>query len=153
MSNEAKLFSGERNAVLLKKKFSQDHACTFNLFYYPFDTQVHWLAKTWIYLTPYVIRLYWTNFWLPTVHVQHNIFEKPFLQKLVAHIVMLLLAPFSFKFVNHSRHSETLNFWKNPNSTSFSFDCSNLTIFKHTSKTHCASNNWPILTQKVPKEG
>merc|ERR1719266_3267323 len=40
LSNEAQLFSGEKNAVLLTRKFSQDHACNFNLFYYPFDTQV-----------------------------------------------------------------------------------------------------------------
>ena len=39
-SNEARLFSGEKNAVLLSRKFSQEHACNFNLFYYPFDTQV-----------------------------------------------------------------------------------------------------------------
>ena len=25
---------------------------------------------------PYSIRMYWTNFWQPTDHVQHNIFEK-----------------------------------------------------------------------------
>lgn len=40
LSNEARLFSGDKNAVLLKRKFSQDHACNFNLFYFPFDTQV-----------------------------------------------------------------------------------------------------------------
>ena len=39
-SNEARLFSGEKNAVLLTRKYSQEHACNFNLFYYPFDTQV-----------------------------------------------------------------------------------------------------------------
>ena len=27
-----------------------------------------------------------------------------------------------------------------------------MSIFKHISKTHCVSNNWPILTQKVPNE-
>ena len=31
------------------------------------------LAKTWIYLSPYVWR---TNFWQPIVHIQQNIFEK-----------------------------------------------------------------------------
>ena len=25
---------------------------------------------------PYSIRMYWMNFWQPTVHVQQNIFEK-----------------------------------------------------------------------------
>ena len=43
LSNEARLFSGDKNAVLLKRKFSQDHACNFNLFYFPFDTQVHYI--------------------------------------------------------------------------------------------------------------
>lgn len=44
LSNEARLFSGGKNAVLLTRRFSQDHACNFNLFYYPFDTQVIILA-------------------------------------------------------------------------------------------------------------
>ena len=39
-----------------------------------------------------------------------------------------------------------------PKSTTFSFDDKDLLIFKHISKTHCASNNWPIGAQKVPKE-
>ena len=34
----------------------------------------------------------------------------------------------------------------------FSLDSSDLSIFKHTSKTHCDSNNWSIWAQKVPKE-
>ena len=40
----------------------------------------HWLAKTWIYLTPYVIRMYSTNFWQPTVHVQQNISGKTIIE-------------------------------------------------------------------------
>ena len=53
------------------------------------------------------IRMYWTNFWQPTVHVEQYIFEKKLLEKLVAHIFTLLLAPFASKLVNYSRHSET----------------------------------------------
>ena len=72
------------------------------------------------------------------------------LYKLVAHIFMLLLAPFTSKLANYSR--PTLNFRKNSKSTTFSFENSDLSIFQLFSKTHCASNNWPIWTQKVPKE-
>ena len=39
-----------------------------------------------------------------------------------------------------------------PKSTTFSFDDKDLLIFKHISKAHCASNNWPIWAQKVQKE-
>ena len=38
--------------------------------------RIHCLTKTWFYLTPYVIRMYWTSFWQPTFHVQQNVFEK-----------------------------------------------------------------------------
>ena len=40
--------------------------------------------------------------------------------------------------VNYSRHSEILNFRKNSKSTSFSFENSDFTVFKHFSKIHCA---------------
>ena len=43
-------------------------------------------------------------------------------------------------------------FGRIPKLTTFSFEDSQLSIFKHTLKTHCTSNNWPILAQKVPKE-
>ena len=82
----------------------------------------------------------------------NKIFLKTLLQKLVAHISMLFLALFASKFVNQSRHSETLNFRKNSKLTSFSFENSDFTVFKHFSKTHCASQNWPVWTQKGPKE-
>ena len=71
---------------------------------------------------------------------------------MVAHIFTLLLAPFASKSVHYSRRSETLNFRKNSKSTTFSFDSNDLSIFKHTSNTHCVSNKWPIWTQKVQKE-
>ena len=78
------------------------------------------------------------NFWLPTVHLQQNIFEK-LLLKLIAHIFALLLAPFASKLINYLRHSESLYIRKNS-------EIDDLSISKHTSKTHCASNNGPILT-------
>ena len=106
---------------------------------------IHCLAKTRIYLTPY---------WIfdSRTFMNNKIFLKKLLHKMVAHIFKLLLAAFASKFVNYSRHSETLNFRKNSKSTSFSFENSNFTVFKHFSKTHCASKNWPFWTQKVPKE-
>ena len=39
-----------------------------------------------------------------------------------------------------------------PKSTTFSFNNSDFSISKHSSKTSCASNNWPIWAQKVPKD-
>ena len=83
--------------------------------------------------------------------VYKNVFLKKLLCKLVAHVYMLLLAPFESKLVNQSRRSETF-FRKNSKSTSFSFENSDFTVLIYFSKTHCTSNNWPIWTQKVPKE-
>ena len=40
LPREARLFSGEQNSITLQRKYTQEHACNFNLFYYPFDTQV-----------------------------------------------------------------------------------------------------------------
>ena len=59
----------------------------------------------------YVICMYWTKFWQPTVNVQQNIFEKV-LQKFVLHNFTLLLAPSASKLVNYSRHSEYINIRK-----------------------------------------
>ena len=40
LPREARLFSGESNSIRLQRKYTQQYACNFNLFYYPFDTQV-----------------------------------------------------------------------------------------------------------------
>ena len=56
---------------------------------------------------------------------------------LVAHIFTLLLTPFASKMVNYLRHSETSNFRKNLNSTSFSFKNSDFTVFKHFVRKRC----------------
>ena len=87
------------------------------------------------------IRMYWTNFWQPNVHIQQNTLKIKLLLKLVVHIFTLLLPPFASKLVNYSWHSEILNFRKNSKSTTFSFENSDLTIFQPFSKTHCASND------------
>ena len=68
------------------------------------------LAKTWIYLTTYVCpeRIFDSR---PFMY--NKILLKRLLQKLVAHIFTLLLAPFASKLVNYSRHGESLkNVWK-----------------------------------------
>ena len=71
----------------------------------------------------------------------NKIFLLKILQELVAHIFTLLLPPFAFKLVNHSRRSETLNFRKKSKSTSFSFENIDFTVFIHFSKTPCALNS------------
>ena len=35
---------------------------------------------------PYSIRIYWTNFWQPTVHVQKNVFEKTLIKDGSSHL-------------------------------------------------------------------
>ena len=63
------------------------------------------------------------------------------LLKFVAHIFTLLLAPFWSKLVNHSRHSESLNFNKNWKSTTLSFEYSESSMSKDSSKTQTALKN------------
>ena len=45
----------------------------------------------------------------------------------------------------------SLNNRKNSKSSTFSFENGDLSTFKHSSKAHCASNNWPLWTQKYQK--
>ena len=45
LSREARLFSGSENSLELSKKLTQNYPCQFDLFYYPFDTQVLELKK------------------------------------------------------------------------------------------------------------
>ena len=78
-----------------------------------------------------------------SVHVcNERIFDRPpfmykksiwkkLLWKFEAHIFTLLLAPFTSKLVNYSRHGESLNFQKNSKSTTLSFENSDLSMFKH----------------------
>ena len=62
------------------------------------------------------IRMYWTNFWQPSAHVQQNIFEKTLIE---AHSPLLYASFGTFfapKLVNYSRHSESLKYvWKSTN--------------------------------------
>ena len=105
--------------------------------------ELHCLAKLWIYLTPYVCT---ERFFDCRPFMYNKIFLKKLLLKLVAHIFTLLLAPFALKLVYYLRSNEILNFRKNSKSSSFSFEDSDFTVFKHFSKTQCASKNWPIWT-------
>ena len=43
LSRESRLYSGEGNSVRLTRRFSQDHECGFDLYYYPFDAQVKYI--------------------------------------------------------------------------------------------------------------
>ncbi len=35
------LFSGKSNSIMLTREYYQDYSCSFDLKYYPFDTQVY----------------------------------------------------------------------------------------------------------------
>ena len=49
--------------------------------------KIHWLAKTWIYLTPYgTIRMYWTHSWRQTVHLHKYVFKKTFIKVGSSHL-------------------------------------------------------------------
>ena len=77
---------------------------------------------------------------------------KYFWKKFVAHILTLLFAPFASKLVNYYYWS--LNIRKNFENRRHFPPITAICRFSNirTSKIHCASNNWPIWTQKVPKE-
>jgi len=85
-------------------------------------------------------------------YMYNKIFLKKLLFKFVDHVFTLLLTPFASKLVNYSRRSESLIIHENSKLATFSFENSGLSMFKASSNAHCASNNWPIRTQKVPKE-
>ena len=36
----AKVFSGRTNSIALTRRYSQEHSCKFDLYYFPFDAQV-----------------------------------------------------------------------------------------------------------------
>ena len=95
---------------------------------------------------PYSIIMYWTIFWQPTVKVQQNTFENTLFKVGSQH----LYASFATFRVQIGQLFEAQ--WNFKLSEAFSFENSDLTIFNHFSKAHCDSNNWPIWTQKMPKE-
>ena len=98
------------------------------------------------------ISMYCTSFWQPTVHVQQNVFEKSLVENCSPHLYAFF---WHFLRSNWSIIRGTVSIWTFegiPKSTTFPFDDSDLSISKHTLKTHCVSNNWPIWAQKVSKE-
>ena len=78
------------------------------------------------YHITYNMRMYWTNFWLPTVYVQQNIFEKALIDFYRPHFYVSF-GTFCVQIgtVNHE------TFGSIPTPTTFSFDSSNLLIFKY----------------------
>ena len=62
---------------------------------------------------PYFIRMYWTNFWPPTIHAPQNIFEKTFIEVGSSHIYTSFLAPFASKLVNYSRQVSLCKMYEN----------------------------------------
>ena len=81
--------------------------------------------------------------------VYNKIFLNKLLQKLVAYIFTLRLAFFASKSVNYSRRSESLNIVEIGDIFLRKQRFNNVQV---SSKAHCDSNNWPIWTQKIPKE-
>ena len=68
------------------------------------------------------------------------------------HTFTLLLAPFVSKLVDYLRRSESLkNTWKSTNCP-FRWKMSSISNRLGYLQMHCASNNLPIRTPKVPKE-
>ena len=77
-----------------------------------------------------------------------SIFLKKIWYKFVVHIFTLLLAPFASKLVNCLRHNESLMYvWKSTTNC-----CYWRKMWLICLKTHCAANDLPIWTKKVPKE-
>ena len=78
----------------------------------------------------YSIRMYWTNFWQPTFHVQQNIFEKTLIEIGASH------------FYASFWHLLCLNWWDFKFSEEFEIDViflrkQQFTVFKHFAETHC----------------
>ena len=67
-----------------------------------------------------------------------KIFLNKLLEKLVAYIFKLLLVHFASKLINYSMRSESLNICKKSKSATFSFENNDLSMFKLSSKAHCA---------------
>ena len=101
---------------------------------------------------PYSIRMHWTNFCQPTVHVQQNIFEKNYYRTLYSSSLRFfwyILSP------NWSIIRGTVSLWIMVENREIAVIEGKCRRFRNSSKclkTHCAAHNWPIWTQKVPKE-
>ena len=81
----------------------------------------------------------------------HSLFKLNIYEKTLLKVVSLHLR-FFWHLLRPNRRCESLNIRKNPEIGDISFENNDLSMFKHSSKAHCDSNNRPIWTQKVPKE-
>ena len=102
-------WSCEVSANLIRKQFNILHE--FNTVFCSLWGKNHFFGSFkyfWNMNLPYSIRMYWTNFWHPTVHVKQNIFEKTLIK-----VGSSYLYAFASKWANFWRHSESLkNVWK-----------------------------------------
>ena len=103
------------------------------------DCEEQCLAKTWIFLTPYVCT---ERIFDSRPFASNKIFLKKVSLKLVAHIFTLLLA------LGGQLYESLKNVWKRSNRC-FRRKMSPISNFPESLKSHYASNDWPIWTQKV----
>ena len=94
------------------------------------------------------IRMYWTNFLQPTAHVQQNIFGKTLIEVRSPH----LYASFGTFYAKIGPLFEAQ--WVFKECLKIEGKCRRFRNSSECLKTHCGANNcnWPIWTQKVPKE-
>ena len=99
---------------------------------------------------PYSIRMYWTNFWQPTVHVEQNILEKNLIVVGSSH----LYASFGTNLrPNWSFIRDTVSLWrmfKHWQIAGFEGNCRRFRNSSECLKTLCAANNRSIWTKNVP---
>ena len=88
----ARLLSGDNNSISLKRKYTQQYSCNFNLFYYPFDTQVR--IMIWINLV-FVLNNYYTNIFLRIsnliIRVNFIVIDLVVLQSIYKHYKLQLM--------------------------------------------------------------
>ena len=95
--------------------------------------------------TSWVMSMYWTNFWQPTVHVQQNISGKILLE-IWSPYLCASFGTFCFPIGQLFEERASLTFLKNSKSATLSFKKDDLSISKYSSKTHFYSNIWSIWT-------
>ena len=96
--------------------------------------------------------MHWTNFRQPTDHVQQNIFAKTPIEVCSPHLLRFFWHRLR---QNWSFFRGTVRLWsmfENRQIAVFEGKCRRFRNFPECLKTHCGANDWPIWTQKVPKE-
>ena len=92
------------------------------------------------------IRMYWTIFWHPVVHAQQTIFEKTLMEVDSPH----LYGCFGTFCAQIGQSLSLWNMFENQQIDVIEGKCRRFRNSSECSKTRCATNNWPIMTQKVP---